>query len=68
MDTKSLKNSGLDQVGVQFSNSIDLVRTNDSQVRHSDHLRLRFFDDRDATEHVAIPSGIFSQLFEGIVH
>lgn len=35
-----LEDGGLDKVGVQFSDAVDLVRTNQGQVSHANHFWL----------------------------
>lgn len=49
-----LEDGGLDEIGVQLSNTVDLVRTNNSQVSHADHLGLSLLNDGDATKHIAV--------------
>lgn len=49
-----LEDSGLDQVGVQLGYTVDLVGTDAGKVCHTDHLGVRFFDDRDSAKHVAV--------------
>ena len=49
-----LEDGGLDEIGVQLSNTVDLVRTNNSQVSHADHLGLGLLDDGDAGKHITI--------------
>lgn len=51
---KVLEDGGLDEVGVQLSHTVDLVRADKSQVRHADHLRVRLFDDRDTGKQLAV--------------
>jgi hypothetical protein len=51
---KVLENGCLDEVGVQFCYTVDLVRTNDGKESHADHLGVRFFNDRNTREHIAI--------------
>lgn len=48
------ENGGLDEIGVQFGYPVDLVRTHDCEESHANHLRLRFFDDGNPPEHVAV--------------
>lgn len=43
---KVLENGGLDEIRMQFGHTVDLMRTNDREVCHSDHLRLTLFDNR----------------------
>lgn len=45
---------GLDEIRVQFSNTIHLVRADDGQVSHTDHLWLRLLDDRNTAKHVSV--------------
>lgn len=49
-----LEDGGLDEVGVQFGDAIDLVRADDGDVSHADHLGLSLFDDGDAAEQVVV--------------
>lgn len=49
-----LENGRLDQVRVQLSNTIDLVRSNHSKVCHAYHLRLRFLDDGHIREQLTV--------------
>ena len=49
-----LEDGGLYEIGVQLGNTVDLVRTNNSQVSHADHLGLGLLDDGNAGKHVAI--------------
>jgi len=51
---KILEDGGLDQVGMEFGDTINLVRSNHGEVRHADHFRTRFLNDRNPTQEVAI--------------
>ncbi len=55
---KVLENGGLDQVRMQFGHPVHFLTSNDRQISHSHHLRLRFLDDRDRRQQVA-PVGDF---------
>lgn len=55
---KVFEDGGLDKVRMEFSYTVDLVATNDSQISHSHHLRLRFFDNRHSSKHLTL-LGIF---------
>lgn len=49
-----LEDGGLDEIGMQLSNTVDLVGTNNSQVSHANHLGLRLLNDGDAGKHIAV--------------
>lgn len=49
-----LEDGSLDQVRVQLSYAVDLVRTDQSKVGHADHLGLRLFDDGDTSKQIAV--------------
>lgn len=51
---KVLEDCGLDQIRVQLSHTVDLVRTNNSQVSHADHLWVRLLNDGHAAKKLAI--------------
>ena len=51
---KVLEDCRLDQIGVKLGNAIHLVRTDDGQVRHANHLRIRLFDNRNPTQQIAV--------------
>lgn len=51
---KVLENGRLDEVGVELGDAVDLVRANNSEVRHANHLRLRLLDDGDSPKHVSV--------------
>ena len=49
-----LENGGLDQIRVQFSHTVDLVRPDNSEERHANHLGLRLFNNRDSAQKVTV--------------
>lgn len=51
---KVFEDGGLDQVRVQLSDAVDLVRADDGKEGHANHLRLRLLDDRHAAENLAV--------------
>ena len=50
---------GFDQVRMKLSYTIDLVAANGREISHLHHLWLRFFDDRNTPEHIAILGELF---------
>ena len=63
---KVLEDSGLDQIGVELSHTIHLVRTDDSQVCHANHLWLRLLDDRNSSKHVSVLGEASFDLLEEV--
>lgn len=51
---KVLEDSGLDEIRVQLSNTIDLMRPNNCQERHAHHLCLRLLNDRNSAQDVSV--------------
>lgn len=49
-----LEDRRLDEVRVQFGDTVDLVRTDNSQVSHADHLWVGLLNDRYTSKHLAI--------------
>lgn len=60
-----LENGGLDQIRVQLGDTVDLVRANDGEICHADHLGLRLLNDGHASEHIALlGEGALNELQE----
>lgn len=51
---KVLEDSGLDEIRVQLSNTIDFMRPNNCQERHAHHLCLRLLNDRNSAQDVSV--------------
>ncbi len=51
---KVLENGSLDQIRMKFSDTVDLVGTDNSQESHANHFWLGLFDDRNASQEFPI--------------
>ena len=51
---KISKNRGLHQLRVELCNAIDLVTSNDGQVRHTNTFSMILIDDRDPAEKIFV--------------
>ena len=49
-----LEDRSPNEIGMQLSNSIDFMASNCGEIGHSNHLRLRFFNDRNTREHIPV--------------
>jgi hypothetical protein len=63
---KVLEDGGLDEIRVQFSHTVDLVGAYQGEVGHADHLRLGFFDNRNAAEQFAVAGKVALDELEEI--
>ena len=51
---KVLEDRSFNEIRMKLSDSIDLVRTDNSQIGHADHLRRRFLDNGDARKQLTL--------------
>lgn len=51
---KVLEDRGFDEIRMELGDSIDLVRTDNGQISHTDHLGSRFLNNGDASEQLAL--------------
>ena len=51
---KVFEDGSFDKVGMKLSHTVDFVATNCSQVSHSHHFGIGFFNYRNAGKHIAV--------------